>query len=149
MIHDVKKTPQSKEIDDMLTLYLNLIDFYEKLDLNKDSDNQKVSSFLKETNVLSSLQETYFPLINFSSINLLMNKIFNRVDPFIKKAFLDFYSISLKEKSCFRRRYFRKHSNVLFLFLFSNVWKRSYISEEEAERRTLHKKDAIQLTKKH
>ena len=147
LIHDVKKTPQSKEIDDMLRLYLKLIDFYEKLDLNKDSDNQKVSSFLKETNVLSSLQETYFSADKFSSINLLMNKIFNRVEPVHQKAFLDFYSDFIEGKKVVLDGDTLENIQMFYSYFCSATFGRSYISEEEAEKGGRYIKDAIQLTK--
>jgi hypothetical protein len=146
-IHALKKRPQTKDIDALLTLYLKLIDFYEKLDLNKDSDNQKVSAFLKETDVLDALNETYFSADKFSSINLLMNKIFNRVEPIHQKAFLDFYSDFIEGKKIVLDGDTMENIQMFYSYFCSATFGRSYISEDEAEKGGRYIKDAIQLTR--
>lgn len=146
-IHALKKRPQKKDIDAMLSLYLKLIDFYEKLDLDKDSDHQKVSSLLKETDVLDSLKETYFSSDKFSSINLLMNKIFNRVESVHQKAFLDFYSDFIEGKKVVLDGDTMENIQMFYSYFCSATFGRSYISEEEAEKGGRYIKDAIQLTR--
>jgi len=147
LINNLQQTTQTNDIDAMLTLYLKLIDFYEKLDINKDSDNRKVSTFLKETHVLDSLDARYFSAEKFSSINLLMNKIFNRVEPLHQKNFLDFYSDFIEGKKFLLDGDTLENIQMFYSYFCAATFGRSYISEDEAEKGGRYIKEAIQHTR--
>ncbi len=147
LIYNLQKTTQTNDIDAMLSLYLKLIDFYEKLDVNKDSDNRKVSTFLKDTHVLDSLDARYFSAEKFSSISLLMNKIFNRVEPFYQIKFLDFYSDFIEGKKFLLDGDTLENIQMFYSYFCAATFGRSYISEDEAEKGGRYIKDAIQLTR--
>lgn len=147
MIKDIQSKHLSKEQLETLKLYETLIEFYEKLGQNEHLDKTRVDNILKETNVLSLLNYTYYSSSTFSLINLLMNKIFNVLDQEKQQRFLRFYLDFIENRKFVLDGDTLENKQMVYSYYVSAIYGRPHISEEETKKGGQLIKDAILLTK--
>jgi len=128
-----------------LLLYQALITFYQRLG-NKEQDQQFVLNLMRELDLLSMLNQTYYSNDTFSFINMFMNKTYNLMALDIQLQFQQFYVGFIQEKKHLLDGERLENIQMFYSYLASSIYGKSTITQEETTLGGSIIKEGIHLT---